>query len=340
MTLFDDQSSSEISGLLLVDKPAGPTSHDIVHALRKKSGIDKVGHGGTLDPLASGLLPLFLGEATKMSGFIQAHDKSYSFDVSLGVTTDTDDSQGTVVARSPIPEDLSDEKIREVLQAFVGEQWQEPPMYSAVKQKGVPLYKLARKGMTVERDPRLVTVHSLEFLTCQEGRLSLRVHCSKGTYVRVLARQIGDALGCGGHVSRLRRLTVGRFSVEGAVGMEVIENSWNAEDLGAALIGPEKVFLDLPSLEILPNAAPALQKGGLLPGIWFFRREGLFHAKDTIRIMGQEGKILGLAEALLNSEELSLFPGGIPVAKIVLLFRTKSAQVREGKRIPSHNENG
>ena len=340
MTFSDDRKTSEISGLLLVDKPAGPTSHDIVYALRKKSGIDKVGHGGTLDPLASGLLPLFLGEATKMSGFIQAHDKSYSFDIALGVTTDTDDSQGTVVAEAPLPEDLSEEKTREVLRGFVGEQWQEPPMYSAVKLKGVPLYKLARKGMTVERDPRLVTIHSLDFLALQNGTLSLGVHCSKGTYVRVLARQIGDALGCGGHVSRLRRLSVGRFSVEEAVGMEVIENFWNVEDLDAALIGPEKIFLGLPSLEILPHVAPALQKGALLPGIWFFRRKGLFHAKDTIRILGQGGKILGLAEALLDSEELSLFPGGIPVAKIALLFRTKSAQLREGKCVLSNNENG
>ncbi len=340
MTFFDEQEASEVSGVLLVDKPSGPTSHDIVHVLRKKSGIDRIGHGGTLDPLASGLLPLFLGEATKMSGFVQSHDKSYSFDISLGVTTETDDSQGAIVTEGPLPEDLSEEKVREVLREFVGEQSQEPPMYSAVKQKGVPLYKLARKGMVVEREPRLVTIHSLEFLALQDGILSLCVHCSKGTYVRVLARQIGDALGCGGHVSRLRRLSIGRFSVDEAVGMDAIESFWNAEDLGAALIGPEKVFQELPSLELLPHIGPALQKGTLLPGVWFIRREGLFHAKDTIRILGHGGKILGLAEALLDSEEMGLLPGGIPVAKIVLLFRSMPKVARKGGRVLSNIENG
>ncbi len=318
-----------VSGVLLVDKPSGPTSHDVVHEIRKKTGIDRVGHGGTLDPLASGLLPLFLGEATKMSGFLQSHDKSYEFDIALGISTDSDDSQGKVLSKRPLPESLSEETLRSLLTRFVGDQMQEPPMYSAVKQKGVPLYKLARKGMTVDRAPRPVTIYSLELQGWSAGILSLRVHCSKGTYVRVLARQIGEALGCGGHVSRLRRLSIGSFSVEEAVGLEVVESSWNGKDLEAALIGPDAVFRDLSSLELLPQVSPVLQKGSLIPGVWVFRRKGLFHAKDMIRIMGQGGKILGLAEALLGSEETGLFPGGIPVARVVLVFRTKTPGVRE-----------
>ena len=314
-----------VSGVLLVDKPVGPTSHDIVHGLRKKTGIDRIGHGGTLDPMASGLLPLFLGDATKMSGFVQSHDKSYEFDITLGISTDTDDSQGEVLSRKPLPEDLSDEDFRAKLSGFVGDHMQEPPMFSAVKQKGVPLYKLARKGITVDRTPRLVTISSLELIARTDGVVSLLVHCSKGTYVRVLARQIGEALGCGGHVSRLRRISVGRFSVREAVGLDVIESTWSRGDLESALIGPDRIFCDLPSLELLPHVPPALQKGTLIPGVWISRREGLFHAKDTIRIMGKGGKILGLAQALLGSEETAQFPGGIPVSRMVLVFRTKTS---------------
>ena len=317
-----------VSGVLLVDKPVGPTSHDIVHGLRKKTGIDRIGHGGTLDPMASGLLPLFLGDATKMSGFVQSHDKSYEFDITLGISTDTDDSQGEVLSRKPLPEDLSDEVFRAKLSGFVGDHMQEPPMFSAVKQKGVPLYKLARKGITVDRTPRLVTIYSLELIARTDGVVSLQVHCSKGTYVRVLARQIGEALGCGGHVSRLRRISVGRFSVREAVRLDVIESTWSGGDLESALIGPDRIFCDLPSLELLPHVPPALQKGTLIPGVWISRREGLFHAKDTIRIMGKGGKILGLAQALLGSEETDQFPGGIPVSRMVLVFRTKTSSDR------------
>ncbi len=317
-----------VSGVLLVDKPVGPTSHDIVHGLRKKTGIDRIGHGGTLDPMASGLLPLFLGDATKMSGFVQSHDKSYEFDITLGISTDTDDSQGEVLSRKPLPENLSDEVFRAKLSGFVGDHMQEPPMFSAVKQKGVPLYKLARKGITVDRTPRLVTIYSLELIARTDGVVSLQVHCSKGTYVRVLARQIGEALGCGGHVSRLRRISVGRFSVREAVRLDVIESTWSGGDLESALIGPDRIFCDLPSLELLPHVPPALQKGTLIPGVWISRREGLFHAKDTIRIMGKGGKILGLAQALLGSEETDQFPGGIPVSRMVLVFRTKTSSDR------------
>jgi len=320
VSLFTQAEAEELAGLILVDKPAGPTSHDVVDRLRRLSGAEKIGHGGTLDPMASGLLPLLVGEATKMSGFLLADDKSYEFDLTLGATTDSDDSTGTVVATFPVPEDLSFERIRKETEGFVGERLQEPPMYSAVKQKGVPLYKLARKGVTVAREPRKILIHSLEILAVAAPVISCRVHCSKGTYIRVLAREIGEALSTGAHLSRLRRLSVGAFSIAEAVPLETMEKMWTAQDLSRALLGPDRIFSALPGVRLLGGAASRPLKGSLLPAAAIFRREGLFHATDTIRIMGQDGKIRALAQALLDEERIGDFPLGVPFAKVSLVF--------------------
>lgn len=321
MSLLQETENSHLSGVLLVDKPSGPTSHDIVDTLRKISGISRIGHGGTLDPLASGLLPLFIGDATKMSGFIQSHDKSYEFDITLGVVTDSDDSQGRVMTVNPVPESLTEKNIRETLLEFMGDRLQQPPMHSAVKVKGTPLYKLARKGIEIDRPFRKITIYALECLSLNGSTATLRVHCSKGTYVRVLAREIGEALGCGGHVSRLRRLSVGSFSIKEGHSLHEIASSWTEEDLKNALVGPDRVFQDLPALSLLPHASFLLQKSSLIPGVWIFRKEGLFHATDTIRIKGSDGRILGLAQTLLDSEQTRFLPGGIPIARMVLIFR-------------------
>ena len=310
-----------VSGVLLVDKPSGPTSHDIVDRLRKITGMERVGHGGTLDPLASGLLPIFLGDATKMTGFVQDHDKSYNFDVTLGASTETYDSEGKVTSVSPVPPSLERERIEEVLSIFLGKQWQEPPMYSAIKQNGVPLYKLARKGLSVERPSREISVYSLQLLSVEGTVLSLRTHCSKGTYVRVLAHEIGKNLGCGGHLSQLRRTSVGEFSIADATDLSTIESVWSRQDLETSLVGPDTVFKALLSVTFLPHVQYRLQKGGMIPGVWIFRKEGLFQAKHTIRILSQSGQILGLAHALLDSGDAQEFPGGIPVARVCLMFR-------------------
>ncbi len=325
MTLLQEKKGDEdtVSGMLLVDKPSGPTSHDIVDLLREITGIDRIGHGGTLDPLASGLLPLFIGEATRMSGFVQADDKSYDFDVTLGVSTETFDSDGAPLEIRPVPPNLGPERIGEVLSRFVGTQWQEPPMYSAIKKDGVPLYKLARRGTTVERPKREISIYSLELLSFDGTVLRMRTRCSKGTYVRVLAHEIGKDLGCGGHISRLRRTSVGEFSLKDAVSLAEIESVRSMKDLESALGGPEWVFKHLASVTVLSHAQYRLQKGGLIPGVWIFRKEGLFQAKDTIRILSHGGQILGLAQALLDSEMTGEFPGGVPVAKMCLMFRSK-----------------
>jgi len=340
MTVFlggpDCQTS--ISGVILVDKPSGPTSHDIVDGLRRITGIDRIGHGGTLDPLASGLLPLFVGDATRMSGFVHAHDKSYDFDVTLGVSTETYDSEGAVTQVKPIPMDIDVGRITEVLSMFTGRFLQEPPMYSAVKQKGVPLYKLARKGVTVDRPPREVHVHSLQILSFDGATIRLRTRCSKGTYVRVLAHEIGNSLGSGGHVSYLRRTSVGAFTIQDALPLKTIESLWGHKDMDRVFLGPELVFRDLPGIRLLSQVQFRLQKGGMIPGVWIFKKEGLFQAKDTIRILSQGGQILGLAQALLDSENAQGCPEGIPVAKMCLVFRSNCSERTD--RTPALTEKG
>lgn len=208
-----------LDGALLVDKPAGPTSHDIVDHVRRMFGIPKAGHCGTLDPQATGLLVLVLGKATKLSEKLMADDKVYSGDVCFGVTTSSYDADGEVVSALPVPLMTLDE-INEAASTFVGDHLQMPPMVSAIKKDGVPLYKLARKGIEVERKPRLVHIYRFRFTDYQEPHASFRVACTKGTYVRSLAHDLGQKLGCGAHLTTLRRLVSGRFDVQNAIQFE------------------------------------------------------------------------------------------------------------------------
>ncbi|MBM3845335.1 MAG: tRNA pseudouridine(55) synthase TruB [Verrucomicrobia bacterium] len=206
-------------GALLVDKPAGPTSHDIVDAVRKIFGIQKAGHCGTLDPQATGLLIIVLGQATKLSERLMADDKVYSGTISLGTTTNSYDADGEVVSSLPVPP-LTIELLDEAASSFVGDLLQQPPMVSAVKKDGVPLYKLARKGVEVERKPRLVSIYRFRFTSYEEPYGVFRVACTKGTYVRSLAHELGQKIGCGAHLATLRRHVSGRFDVDAAIPFE------------------------------------------------------------------------------------------------------------------------
>lgn len=208
-------------GILLVDKPAGPTSHDVVQAIRRHFGIPKVGHGGTLDPMATGLLVILLGRGTKLSERILASDKTYEGIMRLGVTTDTEDVDGQVLTES----DYSHVRREDVEQAMArreGDQMQTPPMISAVKRQGVPLYKLARRGEVVERAPRLIHVYEFSLLSFDPPRVGFRLRCTKGTYVRTLCADIGRELGCGAFLESLRRTRAGEFSVEDAIPLDEV----------------------------------------------------------------------------------------------------------------------
>jgi tRNA pseudouridine55 synthase len=204
-----------LDGLLLVDKPSGPTSHDIVAKIRRHFRIPKVGHGGTLDPMATGLLVILLGKGTKISDRVMGHDKTYEGSFRLGIETDSQDADGQVVAERDAAAVTADQ-VAAQMAARLGDQMQTPPMVSAIKINGVPLYKLARKGQTVERPPKLIHLYRFDLLDFTPPDVRFVVDCTKGTYVRTLAHDIGQALGVGAHLTQLRRTRIGRLDVANA----------------------------------------------------------------------------------------------------------------------------
>src|SRR5215475_4631443 len=228
------QEFSALDGAILIDKPAGPTSHDVVYAIRRQFGIKKVGHCGTLDPNATGLLIIVLGRGTKLSEKLMADDKVYEGTIRFGETTNSYDADGELVASLPVPP-LSLVQLNETAAQFVGDQMQTPPMVSAVKKDGVPLYKLARKGIEVEREPRLIHIYNFRFTSYQEPIGHFRLACTKGTYVRSIAHELGQKLGCGAHLATLRRTRSGKFDVSGAHSLEKILRMSPAE-LGTHVI--------------------------------------------------------------------------------------------------------
>ena len=210
------QEFGPLDGALLIDKPAGPTSHDVVDAVRRRFQLKKVGHCGTLDPNATGLLILVLGRATKLSEKMMSADKVYEGAFKFGETTASFDADGELTGSLPVPI-LSLEQLNEVADTFVGDLMQLPPMVSAVKKDGVPLYKLARKGLEVERKERMIHIYSFRFSAYLEPVGQCRVACTKGTYVRTLAHDFGQKIGCGAHLATLRRIVSGRFDVSDAL---------------------------------------------------------------------------------------------------------------------------
>jgi tRNA pseudouridine55 synthase len=208
------QSLPEEGFILLIDKEPDWTSFDVVAKLRNILKIKKIGYAGTLDPFATGLLLILVGKATKKQDELMLSDKVYETDIKLGEKTDSFDRTGAVIAYSE--KQVSDEEIRSAVMSFTGEQLQLPPMFSAIKKDGKRLYELARKGIEIEREPRKITIHSIDILSIQANILRVRIHCSKGTYIRSLADDIGDKLGTYAHLKELRRISIGGYSVENA----------------------------------------------------------------------------------------------------------------------------
>ena len=202
----------EVEGVLLVDKPTGMTSHDVVYRLRRKFQIQRIGHAGTLDPMATGVLVMLVGKATKISQYLISQDKVYEGELTLGITTNSQDAEGEVMETRPVPP-LTEADVRAAMKGFLGDQYQQPPMFSAVKIGGVPLYKKAREGEEVEREPRFIRVAAFDLLGFASPKLTFRLACTKGTYVRVIAGDLGEKLGCGAHLSGLRRTGSGKFTI-------------------------------------------------------------------------------------------------------------------------------
>jgi tRNA pseudouridine55 synthase len=252
-------------GVLLLDKPLGLSSNAALQRVRRLAGGIKAGHTGSLDPLASGMLPICLGEATKLAGEMLALRKCYQFGIQLGERSETGDAEGAIVERCPVPP-LTAAAVEEVLARFHGAQQQTPPMYSALKRDGVPLYRLARRGQTVERAARPLVIDSLQLLSLQQDRLELRVLCSKGTYVRVLAEDLARALGSCGRLYQLRREYVEPFAGESMVSLEQLETA-NQPPGSWPLLAADRAVMHLPALQLAAPAVRALLHGQPVHGV-------------------------------------------------------------------------
>ncbi len=248
----------QVDGVLLLDKPLGLTSNDALQKARRLFSAAKGGHTGTLDPLATGLLPLCFGEATKFSADLLDADKTYEAVIKLGVTTDSGDAEGTVIATAAV--DVSKDDIFRVLRQFTGTIRQVPPMHSALKRNGRPLYELARRGIEVERESRMVTIHAIDCLSFGGDSLTLRIACSKGTYIRVLAADIGQALGCGAHLAGLRRTRVGDLDLGAAVTLPHLE-SLDEAGRASCLQPVDALLRSLPSATLEGKAAERFRHG-------------------------------------------------------------------------------
>jgi tRNA pseudouridine55 synthase len=247
-----------LAGILLLDKPAGMSSNAALQRVRRLLGGCKAGHAGSLDPLATGMLPLCLGEATKIAGEILSSRKRYRFTIALGARTATGDREGAIVEEAPVPQDWAARR-DEVLSRFLGRAQQIPPMYSALKREGRPLYELARAGLTVERAPRAIEIFALEPLSQSAGQLELEVLCSKGTYVRTLAEDIARALGTCGHLAALRRMWVEPFEHEPMQTLEALESA--AAGVAVSLLPPDRPLEHLPAVTLEPWQADRLGHG-------------------------------------------------------------------------------
>ena len=270
-----------VSGVLLLDKPAGPSSNAVLQRAKRLLGAQRAGHTGTLDPRASGLLVVALGEATKFSSGLLEADKAYRATVKLGERTSTGDAEGTVLSRSPVA--VSESGLRAVLERFRGEIEQTPPMYAAIKRDGVPLYAYARRGETVERAPRRVAIRRLDLESFGGDEASLYVECSKGTYIRTLAEDIGEALGCGAHLAALRRVTVGAFALAQSVGLDALE-AMSAAERRAALLPPQSLLGSWRRLRLAADLAAKLRQGRSVP---------VDAADGEVAVFGEDEAFLG-----------------------------------------------
>ena len=256
------QQGRNVQGILLLDKPLGETSNSALQRAKRLYCARKAGHTGSLDPLANGLLPICFGTATKISAFLLDADKRYWVRVKLGVTTSTADAEGEVLERRPL-QGITEHQVARALPAFSGEIEQIPPMYSALKHQGQRLYKLARAGVEVERQPRCIHIHELRLLRCALPEVELDVRCSKGTYVRTLAEDIGRVLGCGAHVTALRRTGVGPYGDEQLVDMATLEAKaeQGLDALDALLLPADSALADWPEVKLSGDSAYYLRKG-------------------------------------------------------------------------------
>lgn len=286
-----NKKGRDITGIVIVDKPSGHSSNHVLQQVKRLFDARKAGHTGSLDPLASGVLPICLGEATKLSGYLLDADKQYAVTCKLGITTDSGDADGEVVNEQPVP-DFDETDLDRILDTFIGEQEQVPPMFSALKHQGQPLYKLARQGIEVERKARRIRIYDIELLDCNSDSFTLSVRCSKGTYIRTLVEDISYKLGTGGHVTMLRRTGVAGYSLSDAVSLEQLAASREREDLSALdeqLEAAENALPDWPVVNLDEKASKTLSFGQSIQIEQPFERA-------NVRLFDQNEKFMGLGE--------------------------------------------
>jgi tRNA pseudouridine55 synthase len=279
----------DLHGVLLLDKPVGLTSNDALQSAKRLLNARKAGHTGSLDPIATGLLPLCFGDATRLSQFLLDADKRYWTVFRLGVSTATYDSEGETTSVRAI--DVSRAQIERLLPQFTGAISQIPPMYSAIKMGGQPLYKLARAGQEVERQPRDIVVHELKLLDFEGDRVTLEIHCSKGTYIRTLAHDIGEALGCGAHVVELRRLAAGGLSLDGAVTLAELQALPDPASRAQKLLPLDAMLKGIPEVRLTALAAHYLRHG---------QPVSMQHGRPPgwVRLYEGESRFLGVGQVL------------------------------------------
>ena len=271
-----------MNGIVIIDKPQGWTSQDVTARLRRVFNTRRIGHGGTLDPMATGVLPVFVGRATRGVEFFEHAEKTYEAVLQLGLTTDTEDTSGTVLEEKEVR--ISESQFLNILPKFRGEIQQIPPMYSALKVDGQKLCDLARKGKTVERKPRPITIFELECLEFTGTTARLRVRCSKGTYIRTLCKDIGEALGCGGCMAALRRVTAGEYTIAESVPLDVLLETENPESY---LRPVDSMFRNYPEVRLSPKQEQRCRNGNAF---------SVTLAEGTYRVYSQNGDFLALSK--------------------------------------------
>ena len=304
---------STLNGVIIIDKPPDVTSHAVVSRVKRILGVRKAGHTGTLDPFATGVLPVCLNEGTKLSPFLMDQDKEYEGVILLGVETDTQDSTGNVI-RHQEPGTVDLRTIECALKAFEGTISQTPPMFSAIKRNGVPLYKLARKGVEVERKARTVTIYSFDLVNVELPRIFFRVACSKGTYIRTLAGDIGTRLGCGGSLEALRRTRSGQFFLEKSINLSVLQEMSKDDVAAQRLLSPVQALASLPAIVVNDRIADKVRHG-ISVGIGEVENElqhAILEPLKKIIIINREGQLLAVAETVSleknSGEDLSRLP--------------------------------
>ena len=275
-----------LSGVLVVDKPVGMTSHEVVQIIRRGTNIRRAGHTGTLDPRASGVLVILIGPAVRLSEYVSASDKRYQAVIRLGASTDTYDSDGQVTRTNPI--DVTEEQFETELKKFIGEIEQTPPPYSAIKMQGRPAYELAREGEEVEMQPRIINVYSLDVLEWAPPEVTVDVHCSSGTYVRSLAYELGEKLGCGAMLAGLRRTKSGRFTLKDAVPLRKLIESFDSNSWYKYVIPAAEALADWSALTLNNEQVEAIRHGHRIPG------EG--KAGEMVRGITEQGELVALLE--------------------------------------------